>query len=50
MTKIVGSFKDKFKSLLNTKTPKQTIYGAKNKPSKPKPEKIKLTALEILLY
>ena len=36
ITKIVGGFKDKILSLLNTNTPKQTLYGRGKKLSKSK--------------
>ena len=36
ITKIVGGFKDRNLSLFNTNTPKQTVYGRRKKPSKPK--------------
>ena len=54
ISKIVGGFKGKVASLLNTNTTKQTPYGRGKKLSKPKTQKQseenKIIALEILLH
>ena len=39
--KSVGGFKDKILSLFKTNTPKQTVYGRRKKPSKPKTQNIR---------